>query len=69
MLVPADDDDVEIDPEPAQPAEGFHSLLELPIPSADDGSIHTLYAYASHSEQSEWIASEAGHEIKGGIRD
>ena len=73
MLVPADDtdnddDDAEINRAPAEPTEGFHSLVEIPIPSADEGAIHNLLAYVSHTEQSEWIASEAGCQIKGGIR-
>ena len=60
MLVPDDGDPVELEgvEHPAEAGE-FRTLVEIPVPSADDGSIQCLYAYTSRTAQCEWIASKA----------
>ena len=38
----------------------FHSLLQIPVPSADpDRPLHVLQVYASDAEQAEWVAAQA----------
>ena len=55
-LVADDEDAPELEGVPSGP---FQSFVEVPIPSAQDGSIHTILAYVSPSEQAEWIEKQA----------